>query len=139
MTIPVEVQIILYFILWCFKIFNNIRKKLLRQYATSASSETKFLFSIKVIFPQRKGLIVCQNLLLSVISFSSRLAKYFFFSFRNSDTHQFLCLLQENLFAADGSFKNLFLNFVLYIIALDNALFINRLLFSRTRTSIQTL
>ena len=98
-TIRIKLQIILYIILRHFKIFNNIRKKLFREFATSASSETKFSFSIKVIFSldlvfsERKGLIVCQKFLLSVISFSFKLAKYFFFSFRNSETHQFLCLL----------------------------------------------
>ena len=74
----------LYLILRYFKTFHNIRKKLLRQFATSASSETKFLLSIKVIFSfdlvfsERKGLIVCQNFLLSVISFSFKLAKAFY-------------------------------------------------------------
>ena len=76
-----------------------LEKKLLRQFATSASSETKFSSSIKVIFSldlvfsERKGLIVCQNFLLSVMSFSFRWANYFFFSFRNSETRQFFCLL----------------------------------------------
>ena len=93
--------------------------------ATSASSETKLSFSIKVIFSlnlvfsERKGLIVCQNFLLSVISFWFKLVKKNFFSFRNWKTHQFLCLLYEDLFSVDGSLKNLFLNFVLCIIALD--------------------
>lgn len=59
----------------------------------------QFNFSLDFVFFERKSLIVYQNVLLSTLFFSLRLAKYFlvkvgklfFFSFINRDTHQFLC------------------------------------------------
>ena len=75
-----------------------LEKKLLRQFATSVLPEITFLFSIKLffsldfVFSNRKGFIVCQNFLLSVIFFTLKLAKYFF-SFRNKEMQKFLCLV----------------------------------------------
>ena len=69
------------------RLLTILEKKLLRQFATSVLSETSFSFSIKVIFSldfvfsDRKGFIVCQKFLLSVIFFTLRLAKKIFFFF----------------------------------------------------------
>ena len=89
-----------YHIFGYIKIFNNIWKK---RCATSYSLETKSSFFTKIIFSlgfnfsERKGLTVCQNFLLSMISILLRLAKYFFFSFLKSDAHQFLCFVYKIL------------------------------------------
>ena len=78
-------------------------KNWLKRCATSYSLETNSSFSTKVIFSldfnfsERKGLTVCQNFLLFMISFSLRLAKYSLFSFLKSDAHQFLCFVYKIL------------------------------------------
>ena len=120
------------------KFWTKLKEKLLRQFVTSALSETSFSFSIKVVFSldfvfsDKKAFIVCKNILLSVIFFTLRL----FYIVRNS-------------ISCCWNFKSLFLKFVLSIIALEIALFLNGSLFPRTyfflggaylfRTSVQTL
>ena len=97
----------------------------LKRCATSDSLETNSSFSTKVIFSLdfnfsgRKGLTVWQNFLLSMISFSLRLANY---SKRYTSVSLF-CVWNVVVFGR--SFKNLFLNLVLCIIAWDEVLFIN--------------
>ena len=74
-----------------FEIFNEVWEKLLRVLATFTASDvicslfTKIVFSLNIFLSIRRGLTVCQNILLSVISFSFRFAKCSFFSFVNSD------------------------------------------------------
>lgn len=50
MTIHVQIKFIPNFIFWYFKIFNSLGKKILRQFPTSALSETIFSFSVKTVF-----------------------------------------------------------------------------------------
>ena len=58
-------------------------KKSLKVFATSVSLDstlsllTKIIVSLNLTLSQRKGLTVCQNFLLSVISFLFNLAKHF--------------------------------------------------------------
>ena len=62
-------------------------KKSLKVFATSVSLDstlsllTKIIVSLNLTLSQRKGLTVCQNFLLSVISFLFNLAKHSFFPF----------------------------------------------------------
>ena len=87
------------------KIFTVFEKKSLKVFATSVSLDsilsllTKIIVSLDLTFSERKGLTVCQNFLLSVISFSFNLAAYSFFLFsegRNSSffvCYRVLCLI----------------------------------------------
>ena len=65
------------------RFLTRFEKNWLKSWATSDSLETNSSFSTKVMFSldfnfsERKGLTICQNFLLSMISFSLRLAKYF--------------------------------------------------------------
>ena len=78
-----------------FEIFNEIWEKLLGMFATFTASYvicvlfTKIVFSLNIFLSVRRGLTVCQNILLSVISFSFRFAKCSFFPFVSSDKTEF--------------------------------------------------
>ena len=125
------------------KFWTILKEKLLRKFVTSALSETSFSFSIKVVFSldfvfsDKKAFIVSKNILSSVIFFTLRLFYIEIF------------YIVGNSISCCWNFKSLFLNFVLSIIALEIALFLNGSLFPRTyfflggaylfRTSVQTL
>ena len=78
-----------------FEIFNEVWEKLLGVFATFTASDvicslfTKIVFSLYIFLSVRRGLTVCQNILLSVISFSFRFAKCSFFPFVSSDKTEF--------------------------------------------------
>ena len=78
-----------------FEIFSEVWEKLYRVIATFTASDviyssfTKIVFSLNLFLSLRRGLTVCQNILLSVISFSFRFAKCSFFPFVSSDKTKF--------------------------------------------------
>ena len=122
---------------WNFQIFNKIREIVVKGicYLLIISYNflffTKVIFSLDLFFSVGKGLIVCQNFLLSVIFFLLRFAKYSLFTFLRSDTQKFFCFVFLNLFATVGFFKKVFLKYVLSIMDLDNTLAMKGLLFPR--------
>ena len=119
-----------------------LEKRLSKQFAASSLSGNIFLFSIKVFFsldfviPERKDLIVCQNVLLPATFFSLRLAKYFLLYFFALFIW-FLFFGLEILFASLGFFKILFLSFVFSIVVLDKIFFMNVISFSQIHFSCE--
>ena len=75
-----------------FRFFTIFEKKSLKIFAILFSLDfifslsTKIMASLDLTLSERKGLTVCQNFLLSVMSFSFNLAKYSFFSFIRRET-----------------------------------------------------
>ena len=109
-------------------------EKSLKVFATSVSLDstlsllTKIIVSLDLTLSVRKGLTVCQNFLLSVISFSFNLAKYSFFSFSEGRQSSFF-VCYRILCLGRRFFKNLFLKRVLCIMAFEYALVYGRFIF----------
>ena len=100
-------------ILCNFKVFTTFEKKLFSTSAVldslliSSPFSLRWILSLFIDLLHKRGLTVAQNLLLSIMSFSSKFPLWFILVYLKRETHLFLCWIYKRRFS---SFHVLFLN-----------------------------